>query len=185
MDEKQAIARLKEGDINGLEALVRAYQVKAIRAAYLITHERHLAEDIVQAAFIRAYEKIGQFDSSRPFAPWFLRIVTNDAVKAAVRNSRHVSFERQNEDEQSQLIRSTSDAPHSPEDLLERDETRRNVWEALQKLPPAQRAVIVCRYYLELKEAEIGEQTGRAIGTVKWLLHTARARLRTLLTSMY
>jgi len=67
MEEQEAIARLKRGDISGLEALVRKYQVQAVRAAYLITHDRGLAEDIVQAAFLRAYERIGQFDAGRPF----------------------------------------------------------------------------------------------------------------------
>ena len=82
MEEQKAIARLKRGDISGLEALVRKYQVQAVRAAYLIIRDRALAEDIVQAAFLRAYERIGQFDAGRPFGPWFLRSVVNDAVKA-------------------------------------------------------------------------------------------------------
>jgi len=50
MEEQKAIARLKRGDIGGLEALVRKYQVQAVRTAYLITRDRALAEDIVQAA---------------------------------------------------------------------------------------------------------------------------------------
>ncbi len=63
--------------------LVRRHQVEALRVAVLITRDRALAEDIVQAAFLRAYERIDQFDADRPFAPWFLRGVVRDAVKLA------------------------------------------------------------------------------------------------------
>ena len=47
MDERQAIARLKQGDLGGLEFLVRTYQLQALHAAYLIVQDRDLAEDIV------------------------------------------------------------------------------------------------------------------------------------------
>ncbi len=53
MDERRAIERIKQGDIGGLEALVRAHQLRAGRAAYLICRERALAEDVVQGAFMR------------------------------------------------------------------------------------------------------------------------------------
>jgi RNA polymerase sigma-70 factor, ECF subfamily len=59
MEESQAIARLKRGDIGGLEVLVRKYQAQATRTAFLIVRDRALAEDIVQAAFVRAYERFG------------------------------------------------------------------------------------------------------------------------------
>ena len=90
MEEREAIARLNRGDIAGLETLVRQYQVQAVRTAYLITRDRALAEDIVQAAFLRVYERIGQFDTKRPFGPWFLRSVVNDAIKAATRHEHQV-----------------------------------------------------------------------------------------------
>jgi DNA-directed RNA polymerase specialized sigma24 family protein len=54
MDERRAVERLKTGDIGGLEALVRSHQTRAVRAAYLILRDRALAEDVVQAAFVRA-----------------------------------------------------------------------------------------------------------------------------------
>ena len=78
MDEKQAITRLKLCDLNALEVLVDLHQLKALRTACLIVGDRALAEDIVQNAFIRAGERIEQFDSQRPFEPWFLRSVIKD-----------------------------------------------------------------------------------------------------------
>jgi len=77
---------LKQGDIGGLEPLVRRYQVPAVPAAFLVTCHRALAEDIVQAVFVRVYERIKHFDARRSFGPWFLRSVANGAVKAVVRS---------------------------------------------------------------------------------------------------
>jgi RNA polymerase sigma-70 factor (ECF subfamily) len=134
MDEKQAITRLKHGDPNGLEALVRLYQLQALRAASLITGDCSVAEDIVQNAFLRAAERIGQFDAERPFGPWFLRIVVNDAIKAAQHQKRQVSLD---DDERGEPFDLADPAP-LPEELIETEETRQAVWRALGKLPPDQ-----------------------------------------------
>lgn len=66
MEDRIAISRLKQSDLNGLETLVNRYQVQAIHAAYMIVFDRGLAEDVVQAAFVKAAERIHQFDEERP-----------------------------------------------------------------------------------------------------------------------
>lgn len=182
-DEREAIALLKQGDISGLEVLVQIYQVKAIRSAYLIIHDHHLAEDIVQAAFVRAYERRDQFDSERPFRPWFFRIVANGAVKAARRRLREVSMFRASDQEVSRLVDLLADPAPTPEEQIEKSETRETVLWALGRLSPRQRAAVVLRYYLGLKEVDVAERLGRTPGTAKRLLHTARKRLRSLLIS--
>lgn len=184
MEEEEAIARLKRGDISGLEALVRRYQVQAVRAATLITRDRALAEDIVQAAFLRAYERIGQFDSGRPFGPWFLRSVVHDAVKAARRRERQVPLEGESDGETS-LAEFLADPAPGPLELAEAGETRQAIRDALGRLSPAQRAAVVLRYYLGLSEAELAEELACPPGTVKWRLHAARQRLRTLLRPLW
>ena len=92
MEERRAVERLKGGDIGGLEPLVRSHYARCVRAAYLILRDREAAEDIVQGAFARMPEKIKSFDEARSFGPWFSKIVVNDAVKAASRRERTVSF---------------------------------------------------------------------------------------------
>jgi RNA polymerase sigma-70 factor (ECF subfamily) len=180
MDEHQAIARLKQGDIEGLETLVRLYQEQAVRAAYLITQDLPLAEDIVQAAFLRAYERIEQFDAARRFEPWFLRSVINDAIKAAQRQQHYVSLE--GADTQTTLLDLLEDTSPGPLDQLEQEELKQLVREALQMLSPEQRAAVVMRYYLDMSEAEMVETTNAPRGTIKWRLHTAREHLRRLLS---
>jgi RNA polymerase sigma-70 factor (ECF subfamily) len=181
MEEQEAITRLKQDDIDGLETLVRRYQVQAVRTAYLITRDRALAEDIVQAAFLRAYERIDQFDAGRPFGPWFLRSVANDAVKSVTRGKPQISLETGTGEEEASLADFLVDPNPGPDETTEAVETRQMVWDALGRLPPAQRAAIVLRYYLDMSEAEMVEQLNCPSGTVKWRLHAARQRLRRLL----
>ena len=185
MDERKAISRLKQEDTSGLETLVSEYQVEAVRAAYLIARDRHLAEDIVQTAFLKVYERRRQFDPERPFRPWFLRIVVNDTLKAVARRSREVSLDRNPGDDEVSLADLLPHPNPGPEAVAEHSEVREAVWEALGKLSPAQRKIIVLRYYLGLKETEIAEQSGQALGTVKWLAHAAKERLRTLLSPIF
>jgi RNA polymerase sigma-70 factor (ECF subfamily) len=185
MEERQAIARLKQGDPGGLEVLVRKYQVQAVRAAYLIVRDRALAEDIVQAAFLRAYERIAQFDPKRSFGPWFLRSVVNDSVKAVTRRERQISLESPTEDEDLTLADLLADPNPGPDDLVETAEVRRAVWKALGQLPATQRAAIVLRYYLDFSEAEMTFELDTPLGTIKWRLHAARNNLRTLLRPLW
>jgi RNA polymerase sigma-70 factor (ECF subfamily) len=175
VDEKQAIQQLKDGDIRGLEFLVAAYQVKAVRTAYLITRDEVLAQDVVQDSFLQAYRSIHGFDLARPFEPWFLRSVANASVKAVQKSARYAGLE---EDRSfAELI----ERVESVEAQVESAEIQDQIWDAMQKLSPRQRAVIVQRYFLEMSEAEMAEDSGTAAGTVKWLLNAARERLRGLL----
>ena len=177
MDEQQAIALLKQGDLTGLEFLVRQYQAKAVHTAYLIIGDPALAEDIVQSAFLRIAQKIDQYDAQRSFGPWFLRAVVNEAIKTAKRQKRTVSLDGSSE----AIINWLLDTSPKPEELAETSDLRQMVWSALQQLAPEQRAVIIQRHFLEMDEAEMVEQLQRPASTVKWWLHTARERLKALL----
>lgn len=178
MDEKQAIQRLKNGDIGGLEFLVARHQVKAIRAAYLITRDPALAEDVVQDCFLHAFHAIRNFDSSRPFEPWFMRSVVNASVKLMQRSARQVVAGDEAGDP---VWAELAARVESVESQVEFIEVQNQIWDAMQKLSPRQRAVIVQRYFLEMREKEMAKESGAAVGTIKWLLNAARKRLRGLL----
>ena len=177
-EEQQAIARLKQDDLAGLEFLVRQYQAQAVQTAYLILGDRFLAEDIAQTAFLKAAWKIDQFDAQRPFRPWFLRVVVNDAIKAAKGQKRLVSL-----DEPSTAVLAwLNDPAKEPEEQAETADLRQSVWNALEQLSPEQRAVIIQRHFLEMDEADMVQELQRPPSTVKWWLHTARERLKALLS---
>jgi RNA polymerase sigma-70 factor (ECF subfamily) len=182
MDDQTAITHLKQGDLDGLESLVEGYQARAVHAAYLICCDRALAEDVAQAAFVKAAERIQQFDETRPFAPWFFRIVVNDALKAAQRQMRILPLEDDPEDGAPALIARYLIAPEPlPDWQIEQDELRQNILAAVRSLPPEQRAVITMRYFLDLSEADMSARLDRPPSTIKWWLRAARKRLRSLL----
>jgi RNA polymerase sigma-70 factor, ECF subfamily len=176
MDEKEAIQRIKQDDISGLEFLVQCHQVRAVRVAYLITRDAGLAEEVVQETFLQVYRSIRGFDQNRPFEPWFMRSVVNASVKAMKRSARQVNF-----DADKSLLMEITHGVESVESQVESLELQSQVWDAMQKLSPRQRAVIVQRYFLEMNEKEMAIEAGSAIGTVKWMLNAARQRLRSLL----
>ena len=180
MEDQIAISRIKQGDLNSLEPLVNHYQAQAVYAAYLILYDRALAEDVAQTAFIKIAERIQQFDEGRPFAPWFFRIVVNDALKAAQKQKRHVSLEELDEST-SHLAQWLLDPAPQPESVLEEKQVREHILQALQSLPPEQRAVIVMRYYLDMSEADMSTKMERPLSSIKWWLRDARQRLRSLM----
>ncbi len=178
MDETQAIQRLKNGDISGLEFLVARHQVKAVRTAYLITRDLGLAEDVVQDSFLQAFRSIRGFDSTRLFEPWFMRNVVNASVKMMQRSAKQVEVGYEADES---LFAELAARVESVEEQVESIEIQNQIWDAMQKLSPRQRAVIVQRYFLEMSEKEMAEDSGSAVGTVKWMLNAARERLRGLI----
>lgn len=178
MSDLQAIRRLKSGDIGGLEELVRKYQTRAIRAAFLVVHDEILAEDIVQDVFVRLYQRIHQYREERPFEPYLMRSVVNASLNEAQRREKYVSFDGDEGKVEALLSRASSVESDVEYALL-----KQKIIAALAALPPRERAAIVQRYYLEMNEKEMSAALGAPIGTVKWLLSSARAKLRKLLGS--
>jgi RNA polymerase sigma-70 factor (ECF subfamily) len=178
MNDFEAINRLKNGDIDGLEFLVNRYQRKAIQTAYLITHDEQLAEDVAQDAFMRFYHHVKNFDETRPFEPYLMRIVINSAISTGKKTVRWVQYGT--EDDVEVLVDLFQQA-ESAEELADKARMKHEIENALRKLSPRHRAVIVQRYFLNMKEKEMAESLSVAPGTIKWLLNNARNQLRNLL----
>ncbi|HET9673014.1 MAG TPA: SigE family RNA polymerase sigma factor [Actinomycetota bacterium] len=139
------------------------------RLAYLLTGDRHLAEDLTQEAFVRAF---GRFrDLRRPDAfEWYLR-------RTVVNLSR--SHFRRRRTERDFLAAQPRREPATPAaDPTEHDA----MWRTLQTLPPRQRAAIVLRYYEDLTDAQVAETLRCPVGTVKSLIHRGLERLRSEVT---
>lgn len=181
MEEKEAISRIKQGDLTGLEELVNRYQVKAVYSAFLIVQDRMLAEDVAQNAFIKVAEKANLFDSTRPFAPWFFRIVVNDAIKIARQEKNLKGIEEESDDAIKGLAEWLISPNPLPEQQVEINESQHKLRLAMNTLNPEQRAVVVMRYYLQIPEDEMSVRLGKPLTTVKWWLRAARKQLKYLL----
>jgi len=184
VEDHEAIQQLKAGNLAGLRTLVERYQVQAVQTAALVLQDRAAAEDIVQNAFLRCYERIDQFDADRPFRPWFLRIVINDAVKASVRRKDQISLDHQEDDLFQALIERLESSTLPPEEAVQQSEIRAAIRDALMKISPKQRAVILQKYFLGMNEKEMSAALNCAPGTVKWHLNAGRRKLQSLLQKL-
>ncbi len=176
MDESTAVRRLKDGDFSGLEYLMQRYQVKATRAAFLITRDKAQAEDAVQDVFLRIFRHPDRLDDRRPVEPYLMRGVINAALNACRSERRVISLESN-----AHAVETLIERAASVESDVEYAQVKRDLLSALGQLPPRQRAAIVQRYYLDMSEREMALALDAAPGTVKWLLNSARTALRGLL----
>ena len=178
-NEERAITHLKNGNLAGMAELVRSYQAKAVHAALLIVIDRGTAEEVVQEAFLRACQKIDQFDARRPFGPWFYRIVVRMALKTAAKQKQVEPLEEpQNGSRTAEWL---IDPGLDPQEIAEKEELREAIWKALAQLTPGQRASVVMRYFLDESESEMIGELNRPLTTIKWWLYSAKQRLRPLL----
>ena len=168
--EETLVERARRGDPGAFEALVVSYQSLAFRTAFLITGDAADAEEAAQDAFVKAHRALGRFRSGRPFRPWLLTIVANEA-----RNRRRTRGRR------AALALRAADprAPgEDPEAAALASERRERLLTAVEGLRDDDREVLACRYFLELSEEETAAALGIARGTVKSRTHRALERLQ-------
>jgi RNA polymerase sigma-70 factor, ECF subfamily len=180
MDDLQAVQRIKQGDIGGLEFLIARHQERAFRTAYLVTHDEALAEDVVQDCFVHFFESAHHFDEKRSFEPYFMVSVLHSALNVALREKRSQPVGEKSDES---YLESMMDRSLTVEGEVEKHQSRAELWQVLSQLSPRQRAVVVQRYYLEMSEKEMSEASQSAPGTIKWLLNAARTRMHALLQS--
>ncbi len=181
MDDSNAIANLKRGNLIGLEVLVRRYQYKALQTALMIVREDSLAEDVVQQSFLKAYDNIRHFRDGYPFAPWFFKIVINQAIDVAKHNSRLTSLEEEPEAGDMAADSWIIDPQPSLEQQIEEIESAEKLRQALFRLKPEHRAAIVMRYYLGYDDKSAAKEADQPVSTIKWWLRMARKNLKELL----
>jgi RNA polymerase sigma-70 factor, ECF subfamily len=174
-DDRELIALVQGGDRDAFDILVRRYMRPArIVASRLLRNEAD-AEDAVQDAFIRALDRLSLFDNSRPFGPWFFRLLSNVAV-----NARRARTVRETDPEPFDAVSTFS----RPDQDVERDEITTRFTAALQSLPERQRLIVVLFEVDGFSTVEIAGQLDIAPETVRWHLHQARKVLRQLLAPL-
>jgi RNA polymerase sigma-70 factor (sigma-E family) len=146
------------------EDFVTASADRLMRTAFLLTGNRHTAEDLLQGALERTYQ---QWNSRQILAPE--AYVRRAMVNASTRIWRSRRFREEPLDASADRV-SADDGP----DLALRDQVLR----ALQELPQRQRAVVVLRYFDDLPEAAVADILGCSVGSVKTHASRALARLR-------
>ena len=148
------------------EAYMIARQPSLLRTAYLLSGDRHGAEDLVQVAFAKLYLAWDKVQRREALDGYVRRILVNEHNSLWRRAWKH-------------LESTTDEVPEAdPHHDRHDDGTRDAVWNFVCTLPRRQRAVVVLRYYEDLSEAEIAETLGISIGTVKSQASRALSGLR-------
>lgn len=171
IDETRLVADATAGDTRAYGELVRRHQQVAFRVAYTITRDAGDAEDAAQEAFLKAYQALSRFRREAPFRPWVLRIVANEARNRNRRRGRQRRL----------AIRAWDGPDHDAEPEALRRVEDAHLRTAVDSLERRQRDVIVCRYLLELSEAETAAVLGVPPGTVKSRLARGLRRLSAML----
>lgn len=170
MDEITLIRQAVNGDEASWEPLMLSHQQAVFRFAYLLLGDPDEAEDIAQETFLRAWNHLNRFDSSRPLRPWLLSIASNLASNRRRSAGRYLAA-------LTRAFRDESPAPEVEEKSAERIQADA-LWQAVKNLDLADQQIIYLRYFLELPVEETAQVLGVAQGTVKSRLSRALEKLR-------
>ena len=173
------IARVGDGDRDAFALLVHRHAAGARRTAVLLGAGEE-ADDVVQEAFVKAYRALGGFRAGADFRPWLLRIVANETRNAQRARRRRTAREGSPAAVPDGLLPGAGSAADPAERAVATDR-RAALWQRLHALPEDQRRVLVCRFLLDLDEAQTATVLGVARGTVKSRTARGLGRLRALL----
>lgn len=179
-DEMALVQAAKGGDLEAFSQLVKRYDRNIFRIAQHITHNEEDAQDVVQDAFLKAYQNLNQFQGNSKFYTWLVRIAVNEALMKLRkrRTDRTVSLDEDVETEEGSMPREVADWSPNPEQLYGQSELGDILKKTIQGLPPGFRTVFVLRDVEGLSTEETAEMLGLSIPAVKSRLLRARLQLR-------
>jgi RNA polymerase sigma-70 factor (ECF subfamily) len=186
-EEIELVNRAREGDAAAFSTLLNRYESKIFRLAMNITQNREDAEDVLQEAFLKAYEHLDQFQGNSRFYTWIVRIAVNQALmKLRKRKTdRSVSLDEQIDTGEDTVVREIASWDPDPEQQFSQDELHTILTEAVDQLAPIYRAVFVLRDVDGLSTEETAEALDLSIPAVKSRLLRARLQLREKLTRFF
>jgi RNA polymerase sigma-70 factor (ECF subfamily) len=186
-DESAIVAQARLGDAKAFSELLRRYEGKIFRLALHITQNREDAEDVLQEAFLKAYEHLDQFQGQSKFYTWVVRIAVNQALmKLRKRKSdRSVSLDDTIDTGEDTVAREIAAWDENPEQRYSREEINEILGTAIDGLQPIYRAVFVLRDVDGLSTEEAAEALDLSVPAVKSRLLRARLQLRDKLTRFF
>ncbi len=186
-DETALVARARAGDAQAFTALMTQYERKIYRLAKHITQNDEDAEDVLQEAFLKAYEHLAGFQGNSKFYTWIVRIAVNEALmKLRKRRSDHtVPLDEPVDTGEEMVNREIAVWEDNPEQRYSREEMQGILDRAVESLKPDFRTVFMLRDIEELSTEETAEALGISVPAVKSRLLRARLALREKLTRQF
>lgn len=174
MEEQEIIEQVKNGHKELYELLMRKYNQKLYRIARAIVKDDSDAEDILQDTYLKAYEKLGQFQNRSQFSTWIIRILINNANATLNKRKR---FDKSVPAEDAYL--NTPDSfPQNPDFQMSNNELKKILEQAIDNLPETLRGVYIMREVEGFSVAETSECLNITQENVKTRLHRAKTILK-------
>ena len=181
------VERVRAGDVSAYDTLVRKYERQLFRIAQHITQNKEDAEDVMQDAFLKAFQKLDQFQGNSKFYTWLVRIAVNESLMRLRkrRTSKMVSIDEDLETEEVTVPRDLADWAPDPEQNYNQSELADILKKTIQGLPQGFRVVFVLRDVDGLSTEETAEALGLSVPAVKSRLLRARLQLRERLSRYF
>ncbi|HEV2947821.1 MAG TPA: sigma-70 family RNA polymerase sigma factor [Gemmataceae bacterium] len=183
-DEHRLIEQCRKGHTAAFGELVRRYQDRLFNTVYRLVDSTEDAQDVVQEAFLHAYQSLDRFKGDAQFFTWLYRIAVNSAIslQRKQRTTVHLGDNRGG--------KGSVPEPHDlsefsqPDQALERADEERRIQSALNRLSAEHRAVLILKDLEDQKYETMAEILQVPIGTIRSRLHRARLELREVLEKM-
>jgi len=172
MEEKALVQRSKEGDEEAFSVLVNKYKTKVFRLTFSLTHDRDMADDLAQEAFIKAYLSLPKFRLESEFGTWLYRITVNHAMDYLRKKARRKEVPLDD------FAISQEEENLTQEKEKEGEKKRSLLYRNLDELPEKHRLILTLRDIQGFSYKEIAKILKISPGTVDSRLHRARKTLR-------
>lgn len=173
MSDQILVDEIVKGNTAAYELLILKYQKQLYATVLNIVKDDDFAQDIVQEAFLKAYESLPNLRNKEQFYPWLKRIAINESLMKLERNKRYVDMYDEEQEEDDYFFNTITDENNPEKELLD-EELRKYVRRYVDSLPSKLRTVIILREVEEMSYEEIAEMLNIPIGTVRSRLFNAR-----------
>ena len=173
--ERETISKAAGGDRLAFRALVMDHSQAMFRLAWRLTADEHMAEDIVQESFVKAWDKLGDFRGDASFRSWLHRITVNTAMDYLRKRSQRQKFEA--EEPEWERLEQAAESPRHESQI----DIRRQTELAMQQLTDAERAALLLRHFEGHSIREIAAMLELTSGACKQTIFRAVAKMRNAL----
>jgi RNA polymerase sigma-70 factor (ECF subfamily) len=179
LSDFEVVNRVLSGDTALFALLIRRYDQRVYRFARAIVRNEADAEEIVQETYLRAFQHLRQFEGRARFSTWLLRIALNQALARIRQNARFADL-----DGFDQLRADQTGSSDTPEQIVARSEIQEVVKQAIDRLPPTLRTVLMLRAIEGMNSAEAAELLEISEDNLNVRLHRAKTALRNELAGL-
>lgn len=167
VDDKEIMKSILEGNKNDFEKILIKYDKKVYGFICKLIGDKHIAQDLAQETFLKAYRNLYSFDCNKSFITWLFTIAKNTSVNY-LKSNEAKSFEKIDEEFAHDL---------TPEVVIENKENMKELYELIHSLPEKYRVLILLKYVEKLTAEDIGKVLNLPKGKVESRLYIARQKL--------